>query len=135
MYSTLIKMSRSSAIINPSIIRRCNNLRSSLINVNEKEEWFFTNNDITHIGITKKAVDLMGELVYSEFLFDKGDEFKKGEELLVLESVKASETIDAPFDGVIFQNNDCIADDIEIINNNPDKTWLIQIKALHCSKK
>ena len=92
------------------------------------EEWLLQNNNLTQIGITKNAVEQLGEIVYIEFLHNKGDFVKKDEELLIIESVKATESIKAPFDNIINENNIQLEDDLSELNQDPENTWMIEIE-------
>ena len=80
---------------NISMIPRINNEKnfSKHIKFTKSEEWLYYHRDYTKMGITKKAVEEMTELVYLEFFCKKGDIVKKDEELFNLESVKTSESI------------------------------------------
>ena len=45
----------------------------------------------------------------------------------MLESVKATDSIKAPFDCVLIENNHELEDDQELINKDPENTWIIKI--------
>jgi glycine cleavage system H protein len=93
-----------------------------------KEEWIQKIDNNYHIGISQSAKDQLGDLVFIEFQFDKNDEIKKDEEIIILESVKASDSINAPFDCILVDNNTKIEDNLDIVNNDPENTWFIKIK-------
>lgn len=92
------------------------------------EEWLLHKNKLTTIGITKSAVEQLGDVVYIEYLFEKGDFVKKDEELVVIESVKATESIKAPFDNTIVDNNEELEIDLSNLNQDPENTWIIKIE-------
>ena len=126
-------MIRHCLIKNIKLINR--NFTTSITKLNKEYnnsgEWLLKDNDSTKIGISKDSADQMGELVYIEPMFDKGDNVDKDEELVALESVKATESINAPFDCMILENNDIIIDDPSIINKDPENVndaWFIKIK-------
>lgn len=91
------------------------------------EEWILHTVESTQIGITKNAQEQLGELVYIDFSNQKGDIIKKDEELVTIESVKATESINAPFDCVLQDNNLSLEDDLEQINQNPEDTWIVKV--------
>ena len=59
--------------------------------------------------------------------FNKEDIIKENEEIVVLESVKATDSIKAPFDCVLIENNDEVENNQEQINKDPENTWIIKI--------
>ena len=91
------------------------------------EEWILHTVESTQIGVTKNAQEQLGELVYIDFSNQKGDIIKKDEELVTIESVKATESINAPFDCVLQANNISLEDDLEQINQNPEDTWIVKV--------
>ena len=80
------------------------------------------------MGITEKAIGQLGELVYLEFQYQKGDKISKNDELAIIESVKATDSVKAPFDCELIENNIKLEDSLDIINNHPDKTWIVKVK-------
>ena len=91
------------------------------------EEWILHTVESTQIGISKTAQEQLGELVYIDFSNKKGDIIKKDEELVTIESVKATESINAPFDCVLLANNLSLEDDLDKINQNPEDTWIVKV--------
>ena len=119
----------------PRIVRKLNNrlLTQSSIIFNKKEylpneEWLLHSDKYTKVGISQSAKDQLDELVYLEFQFEPNNTVNKDDELVVLESVKATESINAPFDCVLVDNNTELDDNLESINNNPEDTWIVKIK-------
>lgn len=101
----------------------------------ESDEWLFREDHTSNqyrIGLSKNASELLGELVYIEFNFEDGDEFNVDEDLVFIESVKAANSIKAPFNGIIVKNNNEIeGENLGIINDNPectDESWFCEIK-------
>ena len=83
-------------------------------------------------GITIKGLDLLGSIVYVENMAEKGEIINKGDEVIVLESVKASEMIVAPYNCEIVDNN--INIDIDYLNENPEceeKSWFTKLKKIN----
>ena len=101
----------------------------------ESDEWLYREDHTSNqyrIGLSKNASELLGELVYIEFNFEDGDEFNVDEDLVFIESVKAANSIKAPFNGIIVKNNNEIeGENLGIINDNPectDESWFCEIK-------
>ena len=97
----------------------------------DSEEWLFHTDKYTKIGITKSATEQFGDLVFIEHACEENEEVEEGEELVVLESVKATESINAPFNCIVVENNEEVAERPELINEDPENienSWLIKIE-------
>lgn len=95
----------------------------------DTEEWIhYTNGGEASIGLTKNAVEQLGEVVYIEFQLEAGEKVEKGDDLIILESVKATETIQAPFDLTLLENNSELEDTLELLNENPEETWIVKVE-------
>lgn len=105
-----------------SSLKLCNNKI-----YNDKEEWIKHTLESTELGISKNAHEQLGEIVYIEFPFDKGDIVDKGDDIVIIESVKATEGIQAPFDCVLLGNNLNLEDNLDLLNEEPEETWLVKI--------
>ena len=95
-----------------------------------KEEWLYETYEATKMGLSNNAISQLSELVYIEFLHEKGNVVKKNEDLVIVESVKATDSIIAPYDLVLLGNNEDIENSLEVINNDPenvDTSWIIKI--------
>lgn len=90
-------------------------------------EWLNTEEDDMSVGITKHAQSLLGDMVYVE-LPTIGTKVKAGEEIGVLESVKAASEIYAPISGVISAINSQVIEAPELLNSDPyGAGWLVKI--------
>ncbi len=95
----------------------------------DTEEWIhYTNGGEAQIGITQNAVEQLGEIVYIEYQLEEGDSIKEGDDLIIVESVKATESILAPFDLTLVENNQELETSLDLINTDPEKNWLVKIK-------
>lgn len=96
------------------------------------EEWIERKNDYTKFGITKNAVEQMGELVYLEFEKEPEVKLSQGDEMATIESVKSVETLVAPFDCIVLENNVKLEDDIEVINLDAESenSWILKLKEI-----
>ena len=66
----------------------------------EEHEWLESDGDMVKVGITEYAAEQLGDIVFIE-LPDVGTSVTKGQEIVVIESVKAASDILAPLDGEI----------------------------------
>jgi len=97
----------------------------------ETYEWLLKENENYKIGLSKYAIEELGDLVYIEFPLENGDIVNKGEELVIVESVKATATINAPFDCVVIENNNDLEENIDVINEDSEcenSSWFLKIK-------
>ena len=110
----------------------------NIIYTNEYEWHHKDNNDsndrvIYKIGITHKALEEFNEIVYIEPLYNIGDIVDAGVELCVIESVKASDSLDAPFDCEVIDINEILDDCLDSINDSPEceeTAWFVKIKKI-----
>ncbi len=79
------------------------------------------------IGITDHAQEALGDIVFLE-LPEVGRTVKAGEEVAVVESVKAASDIYAPVSGEIIAVNQPAADTPESVNQDAYTAWLFKIK-------
>ena len=92
------------------------------------EEWINRNDNQVKFGITKSAVEQMGEIVFIEFNNEPGDFVSKSSELAVIESVKSVQVLEAPFDCVILENNVSLEECLEGLNEDPENTWILNLE-------
>lgn len=95
----------------------------------ESHEWARANDDGTvTVGITDHAQRLLGDLVFVE-IPEVGRAVTAAESCAVVESVKAASDVYSPLDGVIVAVNEALADDPELINQDPyGKGWIFRIE-------
>ena len=94
----------------------------------EDHEWIMLEEDnIAIIGITDYAQDKLGDIVYVE-LPEVGREFGRGDEAVVLESVKAAGEIKMPLAGTVLEVNEILIDEPEMVNADPEGDgWFMKI--------
>ena len=91
-------------------------------------EWAeFLDNGVARIGITHHAQEAMGDLVYID-LPEIGDELSTGEDVCIMESVKAVADIYAPLTGEVVGVNDQIIDSPGQVNSAPYDSWFFELK-------
>ncbi len=100
----------------------------SNIKYSAEHEWIQDNGDGTVlIGITDFAQEQLGDLVFVE-LPEVGDDIHKGEEISVIESVKAASDLFAPVDGTIVEVNESLDDEPELINEDAMANWILKVE-------
>ena len=91
-------------------------------------EWVRMDDDIAVVGITDFAQNQLSDLTFVE-LPEVGRAVEAGDEVAVLESVKAASDIYAPIAGEIVEVNEVLEDTPELVNNSPyENGWLFKIK-------
>ncbi|MBK4214352.1 glycine cleavage system protein GcvH [Paracoccus caeni] len=93
----------------------------------EDHEWLRAEGDEIVVGITAHASEQLGDVVFIE-LPEEGREVEAGEEIVVIESVKAASDITAPVAGVITAVNSALADSPTDVNSDPLAAWFFKIK-------
>ena len=94
----------------------------------EEHEWLLAESGVVRVGITEHAAKELGDLVFVE-LPEPGAEVAKGDEIVVIESVKAASDITAPIDGEIVEVNDAIVANPALVNEDPEgEGWFFVIK-------
>ncbi len=95
----------------------------------ETHEWIDSTDDEMIIGITNHAQALLGDMVFVE-LPQVGDEIHAGDELGVLESVKAASDFYAPISGVVTEVNQQVNENPALVNGDPyGAGWLVKMRA------
>jgi glycine cleavage system H protein len=83
------------------------------------------------IGITDHAQDQLGDVVFVQ-LPETGHHYSIGDEVVVIESVKAAGDIRMPMDGRIEVVNHALVDDPGLVNSLPETDrWFLKIKPDH----
>ena len=91
-------------------------------------EWLHLDEQVATVGITDFAQNQLSDLTFVE-LPEVGTEVQAGDEVAVLESVKAASDIYAPIAGKIIEVNSVLEDAPEMINNRPyEAGWLFKLE-------
>lgn len=94
----------------------------------ETHEWVREEGDRITLGITDYAQKELRDIVYVE-LPEIGAEFKKGDSIGVVESVKTVTDVFTPVSGRVIERNKELKDHPEYINTDPYGTgWIIQME-------
>jgi glycine cleavage system H protein len=93
-----------------------------------EHEWVRVEDDIAVLGVTDFAQKELGEVVFVE-LPQVGHVYDAGDEIGTIESVKAVAEIFTPLAGEVLEINEALADDPELINEDPHVDgWLVKIR-------
>ena len=105
------------------------------IKYSEDHEWVeLKGDDQVVIGITDFAQEQLGDLVYVE-LPEVGDECSRGENISVIESVKAASDLVAPVSGTIIEVNSRLEDEPELVTEDSmGEGWFIKVKLSNTSE-
>lgn len=80
------------------------------------------------VGITDHAQELMGDMVYVE-LPEVGASVAGGDEVAVVESVKAASDVYAPVSGEVVEINSTLTDTPEAVNQEPyNGGWMFRMR-------
>ncbi len=94
----------------------------------EDHEWIAVEGDTGTVGITKYAAEQLGDVVFVE-VPEPGSSFGKGDDMAVVESVKAASDVYAPAAGEVTEGNGTLADAPETVNEDPEgKGWFCKLK-------
>ena len=91
-------------------------------------EWIRMEEEFTGVcGITDHAQELLTDIVFVE-LPEIDTEIRQGQQIAVVESVKAVSDVYAPVSGTIIEVNSILEDSPELVNTDPyGEGWLFKI--------
>jgi glycine cleavage system H protein len=93
----------------------------------EDHEWVNVEGNSGTVGITNYAQNALGDIVFVE-VPEIGDDFAKGDEVAVVESVKAASEIYSPVSGEITAVNEELEDNAALVNTSPNGDgWFFKI--------
>jgi glycine cleavage system H protein len=93
-----------------------------------EHEWVQINDDIATVGVTDFAQSSLGDVVYVE-VETLDEELDADEVFGTIEAVKTVSDLFQPVTGIIFEVNETLEDDPELINNDPyGDGWIVKIK-------
>ena len=94
----------------------------------DSHEWIKEDDNTVVVGISDHAQNELGEVVFVE-LPAIGDEFVSGDEAAVVESVKAASEVYTPISGQVFEVNDALEENPELVNTSPyEDGWFFKLK-------
>ena len=94
----------------------------------KEHEWLRVEGDLVVVGITQHAAEALGDVVFVE-LPEVETQVGSGDEVCVIESVKAASDILAPIDGEIVAVNQKLVDNPGLVNEDPTgAAWFFKMK-------
>ena len=94
----------------------------------KEHEWMRVEGDLVVVGITEHAATQLGDVVFVE-LPETETMVAEGDEVCVIESVKAASDILAPLDGEIVEVNTKLVDKPGLVNDDPlGSAWFFKMK-------
>lgn len=91
-------------------------------------EWLRREGDSATVGITEHAQHELTDVVYVE-LPAPGTQVEAGQQICVVESVKAASDIYAPAAGTVEEVNHALSSDPALINTDPyGKGWIFKLR-------
>ncbi len=91
-------------------------------------EWLRVEGDLVVVGITEHAATQLGDVVFVE-LPEVETMVTTGDEVVVIESVKAASDILAPLDGEIVDVNQKLVDSPALVNEDPTgAAWFFKMR-------
>lgn len=95
----------------------------------KSDEWVRIEGDIATVGISDYAQDALNDIVFVDYKVDKGGSVAVGDEIAIIESVKAASEIYSFVSGTVVELNAALVDAPETINPDPyGEAWLMKIK-------
>ena len=99
----------------------------------DNEEWHYHDNDFIKVGVTKKAIEQLSDIVYVDFNYEENDNIDSNDDILTIESVKATEGINVDFNCILIENNENLAENLDLLNEDPENietSYLVKIKKI-----
>lgn len=90
-------------------------------------EWILVEGETATIGVTNYAQKALGDVVFVE-LPEVDTAFEKGDEMCVVESVKAASEVYAPVSGTVIETNPTLEAEPALVNSSPDDDgWFVKL--------
>lgn len=124
-------------ISNNNILLRNNNIINNIRNITyytHTHEFINYQDDSKNVelGITSYAKNSLGEILFIEREFEINDIVEVEDEVITLESTKATGVLSTPIEGEIIKYNEDLFNDLDKYNNIEVKTeneyWLVKIQ-------
>ena len=94
----------------------------------DSHEWIKVDDNAAIVGISDHAQNELGEVVFVE-LPAIGDEFVLGDEVAVVESVKAASEVYTPLSGEVIEVNEALEENPEFVNTSPyEDGWFFKLR-------
>ncbi len=94
----------------------------------DEHEWLRVDGDVATVGITNYAQEQLGDLVFVD-LPAMGTSVEQGDDVVVVESVKAASDVYAPASGEVIEVNETLANEAALVNSDAEGAgWLYKMK-------
>ena len=94
----------------------------------KEHEWIRVNEGSGVVGISAYASEQLGDVVFVE-LPENGFKANQGDNIAVVESVKAASEVYSPVSGVVIKTNEDLSVSPELVNEDPiGRGWFFEIK-------
>ena len=94
----------------------------------KEHEWIRVEGDIAYVGITDYAQEQLGDIVFVD-IRTVDETLAAGETFGTIEVVKTISDLFLPVAGTILEQNEALADQPELVNQDPyGEGWIIKIK-------
>ena len=94
----------------------------------KEHEWIRVEGDIAYVGITDYAQEQLGDIVFVD-IPTVDEKLAAGETFGTIEVVKTISDLFLPVAGTILEQNEALADQPELVNQDPyGEGWIIKIK-------
>ncbi len=94
----------------------------------QDHEWVSVDGDVATVGISNYAQDQLGDVVFVE-VPEVGADLSKGDELAVVESVKAASEVYAPISGEVVEVNADLEGSPSLVNEDSvNLGWFAKMK-------
>ncbi len=91
-------------------------------------EWIRVEGSIGTVGVSEHAQEQLGDVVYVE-LPELGRNVKKGEQVAIVESVKAASEVYSPVSGKVIETNQRLTENPALVNEDAEGgAWFFRIE-------
>ena len=98
------------------------------IKYSKDHEWVYQEDEIATVGITNYAQESLGDIVFID-LPNVGKSINSGDQVGVIESVKAASDLFSPIGGEIIEVNKELKNSPQLVNSDPENSgWYMKIK-------
>ena len=93
----------------------------------QDHEWIEVDGDVGTVGISDYAQGQLGDVVFVD-VPEEGKTLAKGDDVAVVESVKAASDVYSPVSGTVLEANGALADDSSLVNSDAEgEGWFFRI--------
>ena len=93
------------------------------------DEWLRVEGNTATLGVSDFAQDQLSDIVYFEATVHVGERVSQGDQVAIVESVKAAADVYTPVSGEITEVNQALAQSPELVNSDPyGGAWMVKLK-------